>query len=168
MAAATELANAKRDWRGAFRAVNALLADPSDTVQVFRVMAALNAAGDPAGARSELAEFEAGPGQRLLDLRGGNGWELLIRTLLSLGELDAAAEAAATADARARTSLLPQRAATAMWPKNWSRWWLPRPPADGDRSSCRTQAPSSRESSFAATGSAKAWSTGSPRRNFAA
>jgi ubiquinone biosynthesis protein COQ4 len=34
---------AKRDWRGAFRAVNALLADPSDTVQVFRVMAALNA-----------------------------------------------------------------------------------------------------------------------------
>ena len=34
---------AKRDWRGAMRAVNALLADPSDTVQVFRIMAALNA-----------------------------------------------------------------------------------------------------------------------------
>ncbi len=80
----------------------------------LHLAAALNAAGDPAGARSELAEFEAGPGQRLLDLRGGNGWELLTRTLLSLGELDAAAEAAATADARARTSLLPQRAATAM------------------------------------------------------
>ena len=80
----------------------------------LHLAAALNAAGDPAGARTELAEFEAGPGQRLLDLRGGNGWELLTRTLLSLGELDAAAEVAATADARARTSLLPQRAATAM------------------------------------------------------
>jgi ATP/maltotriose-dependent transcriptional regulator MalT len=80
----------------------------------LHLAAALNAAGDSAGARSELSEFEAGPGQRLLDLRGGNGWELLTRTLLSLGELDAAAEAAATADARARTSLLPQRAATAM------------------------------------------------------
>jgi ATP/maltotriose-dependent transcriptional regulator MalT len=80
----------------------------------LHLAAALDAAGDSAGARSELSEFEAGPGQRLLDLRGGNGWELLTRTLLSLGELDAAAEAAATADARARTSLLPQRAATAM------------------------------------------------------
>ena len=68
----------------------------------------------PRAANAELSEFEAGPGQRLLDLRGGTGWELLTRTLLSLGELDAAAEAAATADARARTSLLPQRAATAM------------------------------------------------------
>lgn len=32
----------KRDWRGAFTAMRALLADPDDTVQVFRVMAALN------------------------------------------------------------------------------------------------------------------------------
>jgi ubiquinone biosynthesis protein COQ4 len=33
----------RRDWAGAFRAVRKLLADPDDTVQVFRVMAALNA-----------------------------------------------------------------------------------------------------------------------------
>ncbi|HUA72206.1 MAG TPA: AAA family ATPase [Solirubrobacteraceae bacterium] len=80
----------------------------------LHLAAALNAAGDPAGARAELSAVETGPGQRLLDLRGGNGWELLTRTLLALGELDAAAETAATADARARTSLLPQRTATAV------------------------------------------------------
>jgi ubiquinone biosynthesis protein COQ4 len=33
----------RRDWRGAFRAVRVLLANPDDTVQVFRIMAALNA-----------------------------------------------------------------------------------------------------------------------------
>jgi len=80
----------------------------------LHLAAALNAAGDPAGARAELAAVQTGPGQRLLDLRGGNGWELLTRTLLALGELDAAAETAATADARARTSLLAQRTATAV------------------------------------------------------
>jgi len=35
--------NRGRDWRGAFTAMRKLLADPEDTVQVFRVMAALNA-----------------------------------------------------------------------------------------------------------------------------
>ena len=80
----------------------------------LHLAAALNASGDPAGARAELAAVQTGPGQRLLDLRGGNGWELLTRTLLALGELDAAAEAAATADARARASLLPQRTASAV------------------------------------------------------
>jgi ubiquinone biosynthesis protein COQ4 len=33
----------RRDWLGAFRAVRTLLADPNDTAQVFRIMAALNA-----------------------------------------------------------------------------------------------------------------------------
>jgi len=80
----------------------------------LHLASALNAAGDPAGARAELAAVETGPGQRLLDLRGGNGWELLTRTLLALGELDTAADTAATAEARARTSLLPQRTATAV------------------------------------------------------
>jgi len=42
MAAAT-LAKHKKDWRGAFQAMNKLLADPNDTTQVFRIMAALNA-----------------------------------------------------------------------------------------------------------------------------
>ena len=60
MAAATELANAKRDWRGAFRAVNALLADPSDTVQVFRVMAALNAGTAERNYRRLLSTAEGG------------------------------------------------------------------------------------------------------------
>src|ERR1041385_9220525 len=32
----------RKDWRGAFRAMNALLSDPDDTTQVFRIMAALN------------------------------------------------------------------------------------------------------------------------------
>ena len=40
--AATAFAATARDWPAAFRAVRALLADPSDTVQVFRVMTALN------------------------------------------------------------------------------------------------------------------------------
>ena len=80
----------------------------------LHLASALNAAGDPAGARAELAAVQTGPGQRLLDLRGGHGWDLLTRTLVSLGELDAAAEAAATADAHARLTLLPQRTANAM------------------------------------------------------
>lgn len=43
MAAATTFSTSnRRDWMGAFRAVRALLADPNDTPQVFRVMAALN------------------------------------------------------------------------------------------------------------------------------
>jgi ubiquinone biosynthesis protein COQ4 len=51
---------AKRDWRGAFRAVNALLADPNDTVQVFRVMAALNAGISERNYRRLLATPEGG------------------------------------------------------------------------------------------------------------
>ncbi|HTQ14056.1 MAG TPA: Coq4 family protein [Rhizomicrobium sp.] len=45
MATMTSVFDAKprRDWRGALRAVRRLLADPGDTVQVFRIMAALNA-----------------------------------------------------------------------------------------------------------------------------
>ncbi|HSC02019.1 MAG TPA: AAA family ATPase [Solirubrobacteraceae bacterium] len=80
----------------------------------LHLAAALNAAGDPAGAREELTAFEAGPDQRLLDLRGGQGWELLIQTQLSLGELDAAAESVKIAEARARATSLPQRTATAV------------------------------------------------------
>ena len=80
----------------------------------LHLAAALNVAGDAAGARAELAAFEAGPDQRLLDLRGGQGWELLIQTQISLGELDAAAESVKTAEARARSTSLPQRTATAV------------------------------------------------------
>jgi ATP/maltotriose-dependent transcriptional regulator MalT len=80
----------------------------------LHLAAALNAAGDAAGARAELAAFEAGPDQRLLDLRGGQGWELLIQTQLSLGELGAAAESAKVAEDRARSTELTQRTATAV------------------------------------------------------
>src|SRR5579862_116415 len=50
----------KRDWRGALRAVNALLADPSDTVQVFRLMAALNAGTSERNYRRLLSTPEGG------------------------------------------------------------------------------------------------------------
>jgi ATP/maltotriose-dependent transcriptional regulator MalT len=75
---------------------------------------ALHAAGDAAGARVELAGFEATADRRLLDLRGAHGWELLVRTQLALGDLDAAADSAATAEHRARETSLPQRTATAL------------------------------------------------------
>ena len=80
----------------------------------LHLAAALQATGDAANARIELAGFEAGQQQRLLDLRGGYGWELLVRTQLALGELDAASRSAATAEARARATSLPQRTATAL------------------------------------------------------
>ena len=80
----------------------------------LHLAAALHAVGDVSSARIELAAFEAGPDQRLLDLRGGHGWELLIRTQLALGDLDAAADSAATAEARAREASLPQRTASAL------------------------------------------------------
>ena len=80
----------------------------------LHLAAALHAGGDVAGARDELAGFEAGPNQQLLDLRGGHGWELLVLTQLALGELDPAADCAARAEARARATSLPQRTATAL------------------------------------------------------
>jgi len=39
---ANEWTNTRKDWRTAFSAIRKLLADPKDTVQVFRVMGALN------------------------------------------------------------------------------------------------------------------------------
>jgi ubiquinone biosynthesis protein COQ4 len=35
--------NRRRDWKGAFHAMRLLFADPNDTIQVFRIMQALNA-----------------------------------------------------------------------------------------------------------------------------
>jgi ATP/maltotriose-dependent transcriptional regulator MalT len=80
----------------------------------LHLAAALHAGGDLAAARAELARFEEGPAQQLLDLRGGNGWELLVLTQLAVGELDAAVDSAARAEARARATSLPQRTATAL------------------------------------------------------
>ena len=54
------LANTKRDWRGAFRAMKALLADPDDTVQVFRIMAALNAGTSAKNYRRLISTPEGG------------------------------------------------------------------------------------------------------------
>src|SRR5689334_11591747 len=39
----------KRDWKTAFTAVKALMADPDDTAQVFRIMRALNVGTAKAG-----------------------------------------------------------------------------------------------------------------------
>ncbi len=80
----------------------------------LHLAAALNAAGDAAGARAELAAFEAGPNQHLLDLRGSYGWELLIHTQLALGDSEGAAASASTAESRARATGLPQRTAIAV------------------------------------------------------
>jgi ubiquinone biosynthesis protein COQ4 len=43
MASLASLNSNKKDWKGAFRATRALLNDPNDTAQAFRIMAALNA-----------------------------------------------------------------------------------------------------------------------------
>jgi ATP/maltotriose-dependent transcriptional regulator MalT len=80
----------------------------------LHLAAALHAGGDLAGARAELARFEEGPAQQLLDLRGGHGWELLVLTQLAVGELDAAVDSAARAEARARATSLPHRTVTAL------------------------------------------------------
>jgi ATP/maltotriose-dependent transcriptional regulator MalT len=80
----------------------------------LHLAAALTAAGDPASARVELAAVQGGNAEQLLDLRGGHGWELLIRTQLALDDLEAAAASAETAVQRARATSLPQRLATAM------------------------------------------------------
>jgi ATP/maltotriose-dependent transcriptional regulator MalT len=80
----------------------------------LHLAAALHAGGDAAGAAAELAGFEAGPNQQLLELRGGQGWELLVLTQLALGELQAAAESADRAEMSARAASLPRRTATAL------------------------------------------------------
>jgi ubiquinone biosynthesis protein COQ4 len=50
----------RRDWLGAFRAVRALLADPDDTIQVFRIMEALNAGTSVKNYKRLLATDEGG------------------------------------------------------------------------------------------------------------
>jgi ATP/maltotriose-dependent transcriptional regulator MalT len=80
----------------------------------LHLAAALLAAGDARDARVELGEFEAGSAQGLLDLRGGHGWELLVGTQLALGDIEAAARSAETAETRARSTSLPHRTATAL------------------------------------------------------
>ena len=62
MAEATALSTATytRDWRAAFAAVRKLLADPNDTVQVFRIMRALNSGATEKGYARLLATEEGG------------------------------------------------------------------------------------------------------------
>ena len=79
----------------------------------LRLAGALYATGDAAGCREQLASLEATPSRQLLDLAGAHGWELLTRTHLALGDLAAAEETAARAEARAATTQLPQQSATA-------------------------------------------------------
>ena len=62
MAEATALSTATytRDWRAAFAAVRKLLADPNDTVQVFRIMQALNGAASKWGYEKLVSTPEGG------------------------------------------------------------------------------------------------------------
>ncbi|BCW88528.1 hypothetical protein sos41_16690 [Alphaproteobacteria bacterium SO-S41] len=62
MAEATALSTAtyKRDWRTAFAAVRKLLADPNDTVQVFRIMQSLNAGAAKKGFHRLVSTPEGG------------------------------------------------------------------------------------------------------------
>lgn len=50
----------RKDWHGAFRAMRALLADPNDTIQVFRVMSALNSGTSAKNYRRLLETPEGG------------------------------------------------------------------------------------------------------------
>jgi DNA-binding CsgD family transcriptional regulator len=80
----------------------------------LHMAAALNGAGDAEGAKAELVGFGGEPDLRLLDLRGGHGWDLLVRTQLALGDRTGAADSAAKAEVRARATGLPQRVASAV------------------------------------------------------
>jgi ubiquinone biosynthesis protein COQ4 len=62
MAEATALSTAtyKRDWKTAFAAVRKLLANPNDTVQVFRIMGALNGAASKWGYNKLVSTPEGG------------------------------------------------------------------------------------------------------------
>ena len=59
-ASMTAVSNERKDWAEAFRAVRKLLADPDDTVQVFRVMKALNGGAAPRNYRRLIATPEGG------------------------------------------------------------------------------------------------------------
>jgi predicted ATPase/DNA-binding CsgD family transcriptional regulator len=74
---------------------------------------ALLAAGEAAEARRELDRLDAWPAAALLDLSAGRGWELLALTHLELGDVDAADDIVARAQARAKMWDLPLRTATA-------------------------------------------------------
>lgn len=60
MAPTTAVPNDRKDWAEAFRAVRKLLADPGDTVQVFRVMKALNGGTAARNYRRLIATPEGG------------------------------------------------------------------------------------------------------------
>ena len=75
---------------------------------------ALQAVGDAAGARRELDGLDSEPAASLLDLSAARGWELLARTHLELGDVDAAEHAAIRAEERAAAGQLPLQTATAL------------------------------------------------------
>lgn len=56
----TSASNDRKDWAEALRAMRKLLADPSDTVQVFRVMKALNGGASARNYRRLIATPEGG------------------------------------------------------------------------------------------------------------
>ena len=78
MANALSTTTYKRDWRTAFVAVRKLMADPNDTVQVFRIMQALNGAASKAGYNRLISTPEGGrmayARQELVELLMDRAW----------------------------------------------------------------------------------------------
>ena len=79
----------------------------------IQLAGALYLSGEHDRALAELAPLDGEPTRRLLDLNAAHGWDLLVRTQRSLGDLDSAATTAGRAVARADAAGLPCQLATA-------------------------------------------------------
>jgi DNA-binding NarL/FixJ family response regulator len=71
------------------------------------------AADDAASAYARLSSLDAGATRLALDRNAAHGWELLVRSQLSLGRINDAKKTAARASSRAEAAGLPQQLATA-------------------------------------------------------
>jgi DNA-binding CsgD family transcriptional regulator len=78
----------------------------------IQLAAALYAAGEPAHAVTELSALASPPGSWLLDLHAAFGWDILTRSYLALGDLEAARDAVRRASASTGPGGLPQQIAT--------------------------------------------------------
>jgi DNA-binding CsgD family transcriptional regulator/tetratricopeptide (TPR) repeat protein len=108
-----DLSRATASAREAASLADAMRGNFFGALSHLHLAGALQAAGDAAGAAAELARVDTDAAAPLLDLSAGRGWELLVATQLDLGNLDAAADAAAQFERRAAAAGLPQLTATA-------------------------------------------------------
>jgi DNA-binding NarL/FixJ family response regulator len=77
----------------------------------LRLAGAMHAAGELARAREELELIALGPSRRVLDLSAADGWELLARVRLELGDMTGAEAAVADGEALVAAVPLPLRTA---------------------------------------------------------